>query len=290
MSDAAARKGLTLDAIIMPDVGERHLGDPARIRQVLLHLLNNAVKFTDKGSITVVVESSRTSAGRIRFAVSDTGPGIASAKLDGLFDRFTQLDSSTSRRYGGTGLGLSIAKGLVEIMKGTIGVESEIGAGSVFWFDVLLPTTRQIAALPAPSPEAFNPIRMRVLVAEDTPISQTLIASMLENKGHAVTVVDNGQQALDALERESFDIVLMDIQMPVMDGLQATRLLRQRETSRRLPVIALTANALPADVDRCLAAGADVHLPKPIDWNSLDRTMERLISAGYARGLAARAS
>jgi PAS domain S-box-containing protein len=277
VAEGAAEKGLAIDARL--EGGPvMLLGDPTRIRQVILNLLTNAVKFTGKGGVRVDAQY-RTESGLLRVSVSDTGIGIAPEKLALVFERFSQADGSIARRYGGTGLGLTICKGLVELMGGRIEVRSEVGRGSTFSFELPL---RRITAQDQPLPPPDNrPVQasspMRILLAEDNFLNQIVIAAMLEKLGHEVTVVGDGAAAVSAVGNSQFDIALMDVQMPGMDGLAATRTIREAEAvrkSRPLPVIGLTANTMSEDRDRCLAAGMDSHVAKPVEWKSLHAAIE----------------
>ncbi len=260
------------------------LGDQNRLRQILLNLITNAIKFTERGRIVVAAHYDPDRA-RLHVAVTDTGIGIAPDKVPSLFGRFTQADTSITRRYGGTGLGLAICKRLVELMDGEIGVRSEPGRGSTFWFELPLPVCKQAsAALPNParSTRAHQP--RHVLLAEDNVVNQQIITAMIENDGHRVTVVGNGAAVVAGARSGEFDVILMDIQMPVMDGLSAARLIRKAEAAenrRATPIIGLTANALSEEVARCREAGMDAHVAKPIDWTELFATLDRL--AGPAR-------
>ncbi len=255
------------------------LGDHNRLRQVLLNLITNAVKFTERGSIVIRVGYDPDRA-RLHVAVSDTGIGIPPDKLPLLFGRFTQADTSITRRYGGTGLGLAISKRLVELMDGEIGVGSEPGRGSTFWFELPLPVVLEpLAASPlaARSTRTLRP--RRVLLAEDNLVNQQIIAAMIENHGHGVTVVGHGIAAIAAARTDAFDVILMDVQMPVMDGLSAARAIREAELAenrRATPIIGLTANAMTEDIARCHAAGMDAHVAKPIDWTELFAALDRV--------------
>jgi len=280
----ASSQGLQLGFVTDPAVPARVLGDPGRVRQVLLNLVSNALKFTHAGGVSVrlSVEEIGTPRAVVRFAVVDTGIGITEEARGRLFEPFSQADSSTTRRYGGTGLGLAICKRLVEAMGGTIGVESEPGRGSTFWFTVPL---QEAAAASAPAaavsavPEAIAPTApLRILVAEDNRINQLLIVRMLEKAGHRVDVVGNGSEALAALERASYDLVLMDCQMPEMDGFEATSAIRtaERQTGAHVTIVALTANAMEGDRERCLAAGMDDYLAKPITRQALAAALGRI--------------
>ncbi len=256
------------------------LGDQNRLRQVLLNLITNAIKFTERGRIVV---NARYDPGRARLhvAVSDTGIGIAPDKLPLLFGRFTQADTSITRRYGGTGLGLAISKRLVELMGGEIGARSQPDRGSTFWFELPLPFEEPAAAPrnSARSKRALQP--RRVLLAEDNIVNQQIITAMVENVGHRVTVVGHGAAAVAGARSDEFDVILMDIQMPVMDGISAARAIRAAEVAenrRATPIIGLTANAMSEEVARCREAGMDAHVPKPIDWTELFATLDMIAS------------
>jgi len=268
---AAAGKGVTLTWRVAPEAEGRWTGDATRVTQVLSNLVSNAVKFTEAGSIDIDLAAD---AHGLRIAVSDTGIGFDEAAHARLFRRFEQADSSISRRFGGTGLGLSICHALVEMMGGSIRARSVPGKGSVFI--VRLPLERAEPAEPAPAPAAVEAAptarALRVLLAEDHPTNQRVVAMVLESLGVELTIVENGADALAAATSQPFDIVLMDVQMPQMDGLTATRLLRQHEREHnlpRLPVISLTANAMDEHVAASLAAGSDLHLAKPIRPDAL---------------------
>ena len=273
----ARGKGLALLTEVAPDVPRTVIGDSHRLRQVLLNLVGNAIKFTAAGSVRVRVRqvgTVRTDAGpgvRLEFSVLDTGIGIAPAAIGRLFTEFTQVDSSISRRFGGSGLGLAISRRLVEQMGGGIGVESTEGVGSTFRFDIVL-RMPEAPALPlgepvavAPPGQAVAPVGLRVLVAEDNPTNRLVVCRMLERLGHTVTAVENGAQAVEAVTAGGFDLVLMDVMMPEMDGITATRMIRDLPGKvRDVIIIGLTANMLPADRERCLAAGMDRFETKPI--------------------------
>jgi CheY-like chemotaxis protein len=244
-----------------------------RLRQVLVNYLNNALKFTERGTVALTVRGS--GGGRLRFEVRDTGPGIAPEVRERLFRPFTQADQSTTRRYGGSGLGLSICRELAALMGGEVGVDSEPGRGSCFWTELPLPPTEAPAqdsgfgALD-PSPLAGA----RVLMVEDNLVNMTIAVAMLEQWGVQVEQAGDGAQALAAVEQaersgQPLDAVLMDVQMPVMSGYEATRALRARPGARRLPIIALTAAALTSEREQALAAGMDGFLTKPIDMQKL---------------------
>jgi CheY-like chemotaxis protein/anti-sigma regulatory factor (Ser/Thr protein kinase) len=266
------------------------LCDDGRLRQVLVNLVGNAIKFTDRGSVTVRVLSLRENDQpvQLRFEVEDTGIGIKEEDQARLFQPFTQADSSSSRRRGGTGLGLAISKRIVELMGGRIGVESEPGRGSLFWFELLLPvaTAGSKAAsarddqhgveLFAPAPSTVVGAKpLRILVAEDHDTNRRLAQFMLEGLGQRADFAGNGLEAVEAWERFDYNIILMDCQMPEMDGFEAAQEIRRREAARvkisdqRVCIIALTANALKGDRERCLAAGMDGYLSKPYTMQQL---------------------
>ena len=286
---AARARGLTLAVDVDESVPAVVLGDPTRIRQVLLNLLSNAVKFTHQGGVSVrvgaLVPPDALGPCRLRFAVQDTGVGIAPDKRAGLFDAFTQADASTTRRYGGTGLGLAISSRLVALMGGTIEIDDQPGDGSTFTFDV------RVEAVPAPqqTPPEPRPARspptgvgggLRVLVVEDNEVNQLVIVRLLERLGVQADVADHGRAALAALHQaadahRAYDVVLMDVQMPVMDGHEATRRLRHELAPSAQPhVIALTANAMAGDREACLDAGADEYLTKPVRRDALETALD----------------
>ncbi len=297
----AQQKDIELVSPSFAAVPDRLVGDPARLRQVLVNLIGNAIKFTQRGTVVVAVETqAATAAGvALHFSVRDTGIGIAPDKQQTIFSAFEQADTSTTRTYGGTGLGLTISARLVQLMGGRIWVESAAGCGSTFHFTVELavrPATGP--ALPAadsdeprPRPRKPSPPRaaphasgnrgLHVLVAEDNVVNQRLALRLLEKRGHRVVLVENGAEALAALETAQFDIVLMDVQMPVLDGFEATAVIREREraTERHMPIVAMTAHALKGDEERCLAAGMDGYIAKPINPERLFGLMATLVPA-----------
>jgi len=272
----AREKGLLLAQHIDQTVPATIVGDAGRVRQVLLNLVGNAVKFTETGEVVVSVDVMDANADEVRlhFAVRDTGIGVPVDKQWRIFGAFVQADGSTTRKYGGTGLGLTISAALVELMQGRIWIDSVVGCGSTFHFSALFARAGLThAALPAPADRAAStpPPRMsrrplRILLAEDNAINQKVVSGMLASGGHHVIAVDNGEQAVASVQRQVFDVVLMDIQMPVMNGFEATAAIREaeRDTGGHLPIIAMTAHAMTGDRERCLAAGMDGYVAKPI--------------------------
>ena len=276
----AQAKDLDLQAELASDLPAWILGDPARLRQILLNLLGNAVKFTASGGIAVSASLDRGGGvPRLRLAVRDTGSGIPADRRHLLFQNFSQVDRSITRRFGGTGLGLAICKRLVEAMGGTIGVDSEPGEGSTFWFTIALTETE--APVPESDRSRAAPVTSaRILVADDLVMNQLVVEGLLTVAGHQVTVVGDGAAAVEAVRAEVFDLVLMDMEMPVMDGLSATRAIRSLDPFvRDIPIIALTANAMPEEVARCRAAGMNDHLTKPVDRDALIATVAKWSAA-----------
>ncbi len=275
---SAQAKGLDLIVDLGPDVPASLLGDHDRLRQILLNLLNNAIKFTPAGAVTLSIRSLRRDAGtvRLRFGVADTGIGIPGEKIDRLFQRFSQVDGSISREFGGTGLGLAICRRLVEAMGGAVGVSSEVGRGSAFWFDVALPVAASGAVAAGGRIEVPTDRAMAVLLVEDQPLNRDLARAVLESAGHLVVSVDNGAAAITAVLAQTFDVVLMDVQMPVMDGIEATKQIRLlKDPASRVPIIAMTANVLPVQVAALRAAGMDDHVGKPFRREDLLASVAR---------------
>jgi len=281
-------KHLPLELEMDPQLPGRVRGDSTRVRQVLMSLASNAVKFTEEGSVTVRVSAGAAEgAERIRFEVLDTGIGIDPSMLERMFEPFTQADVSTTRKYSGNGLGLAIAKQLVELMGGEIAAKSELGAGSRFWFEVPLPAATSSIRQPAREQSVRRGQQKSeqrgalVLVVEDSPVNRVVAVGVLERCGYHVHVVNDGREALQALSSQRYDAVLMDCQMPDVDGYQATEELRRRErgSSYHTPVIAMTAHAMVGDRERCLAAGMDDYLSKPVRSQILAEVLERWIPA-----------
>ncbi|MCJ2019112.1 ATP-binding protein [Methylobacterium sp. E-065] len=309
---SAIRSGLAIEGRIDPALPDHVVGDPGRLRQVLLNLLNNAVKFTPAGSVTLTVQREGTGTAPdgspgdvIRFAVTDTGIGIAPAQQDRLFKRFSQVDGSISRRFGGTGLGLAISRHLVTLMGGEIGVESREGQGSTFWFRLTLPRSagaalghaariepavglgppRTQTAAAAPS----DPAHLRLLLVEDVPLNQELACAVLESQGYTVEVAGDGAEAITAVAAavtggRPYDLVLMDVQMPRVDGLTATRRIRAlAPPACDIPIVAMTANVLPAQIEELRASGMDDYVGKPFRRADLFATISRWTAPGARR-------
>jgi len=272
----AREKRLRLLVEVDPHLPKTLRGDRQRLAQVLLNLGNNAIKFTDQGEVGVIVRCPSVTEGcaRLEIAVRDTGVGMSAEARDRLFQPFTQL--AEGRQQGGTGLGLVISQKLVKLMGGEIRVDSEPGRGSNFAFTLEMPLA-EMPSLPA-GPRTFHGEEMYVLVAEDNAVNQTIIQAMLKQLGHRFAIAANGREALDLLSRQTFDVVLMDCNMPLLDGFEATRLLREGASgamSANTPVIALTANAMDSDREQCLAAGMDDFLSKPVSVAALRAALEQ---------------
>lgn len=283
---AANEKNLRLD-VDLPDERLRVMCDPRRLRQVLEILLDNAIKFTPDGRVSLGVNRSEDGR-RVRFEVRDTGIGIARKDQARIFEPFVQLDGSLSRRYGGAGLGLALAARLLRGQKGEVRVESRPGEGSCFIVEM------PVAGAAAPKAEGDADVAgrteaglLRVLLVEDNPANMVTTRGYLEAKGFAVSVADSGEAALAIAEEESFDVVLMDVQMPGMDGLEATRRLKSGARNRNASVIALTALAMPGDREKCLEAGAEHYLSKPVKFRELADLIRRIASARRDDGASA---
>jgi signal transduction histidine kinase len=297
-----AEKGLQLTLDVEDQMPDDYVGDPTRLRQVLVNLLSNAVKFTDQGRVAIRVRAFpiHERQAEVSFAVSDTGIGISAADQARVFMPFTQVDASVSRRQTGIGLGLAIASDLVHAMGGALAVKSEPDAGSEFSFSI--PLAREVAwprvaelsdGEREPSPVGRPRLadmprveKLHVLLAEDVPANQMLVCRALQRRGHAVDVARNGQEAIDLAAQKKFDVILMDVQMPGIDGFQATAALRATENGSRIPIIALTAHAMPGDRQRCLEAGMDDYLAKPLDLVQLVQAVEAFAPQTVAGGVA----
>jgi CheY-like chemotaxis protein len=285
-----------------PEVPTSLNGDAGRLRQIITNLVGNAIKFSPNGTVTLQVQKDSEEGQQItlRFLVSDSGIGIAVDKLEQIFAPFTQADSSTTRRFGGTGLGLTICKKLAELMGGSIGVESTEGAGSTFWFTVVMERrTKGLDSTPPFESGARGDLKggnqraiplnhsfkkgeatdvIRILLAEDEPTAQMILPRLLKNYGYLVDVAGNGREALQALQNNDYALVLMDCMMPELNGYEATAVIRDPASGVRchdIPLIALTGNAMKQDYDECIAAGMDDHLSKPLNLNDLLAKLEK---------------
>jgi len=280
----ADEREVVLKADIHAEIPQIIKGDPVRIRQILVNLMTNAIKFTEKGEVTIkasVLEKTERTV-RIRIEVNDTGIGIEESSQRKLFNSFTQADGSTTRKYGGTGLGLAIVRQLVTMMRGRLGVESEVGKGSCFWAEISFEIADELIQQQQNTVEVNEIIEGHVLLVEDNPVNQIVATKMLEKAGLSFEVAKNGEEALKRMQQEhSFDLILMDCQMPVMDGYEATEALRTMEAEKklqRLPVIAMTANAMEGDKDKCLAAGMDDYISKPVNQQALKATLAKWLN------------
>jgi len=297
MTASAKQKSVDLISVIDPTVPETILGDPSRLRQIMMNLIGNAIKFTEQGSVILKMnfDQQRDGGGSLRFSVKDSGIGIPADKIDSVFDSFSQVDSSTTRRYGGTGLGLAICRELTERMGGSIELESELGAGSQF--TVTIPV--EVVDLPhertgeseaaadsvrqRPHPSGDRP-PIRILVAEDGAINQEVIVGMLELKGYQVVVASDGEEAVQKASEDSFALCLMDVDMPKMDGIEATRMIRTTVPGAdqdTLPIIAMTAHCGDQIWAKCEAAGMNAYIPKPIDPDTLFENVERFVESSF---------
>jgi len=316
LQSAFTERGLTMVLSYDPTLPRMIKGDPVRLRQVLLNLASNAVKFTERGAVRI--EVARLEGPEVKISVVDSGVGIAEKQLDRMFQRFTQADSSTTRRYGGTGLGLAISKTLVELMGGAIGVSSRPGVGSTFWFTLPLhaaqaaaetggsappaapapaqgtgapaPVTALAVPLPAiPPPPLHGSVQAggsRLLLVEDNFVNQRVAVYMLTKLGHRVDLAKHGREAIEMLGKSVYDLVLMDCQMPEMDGFEATRIIRDRSSAvldHEIPVIAMTANAFPDDRARALASGMSDFLAKPVDRSVLAAMLQKWLGSDTGR-------
>ncbi|HZX30639.1 MAG TPA: ATP-binding protein, partial [Rhodocyclaceae bacterium] len=287
-SVAAADKHLRFRIDPAPELPAALWGDPLRLRQVMLNLVGNALKFTESGEVIATFSPVEAAAAeppgrmRLRFTVRDTGIGIPPEARDRLFQSFVQADSSTTRLYGGTGLGLAISRRLVELMGGRIGVDSTPGVGSTFWFELSCDIA-PVGALtrPVERPACTGSLAdCRVLLVEDNPLNQEVALHFLRKAGIEATLAENGVVALATLEKQAFDIVLMDCQMPIMDGYEATRRIRADARFKQLPIIAMTANALAGDRVRSLEAGMNDHITKPLTADALYATLLHWLRGG----------
>lgn len=286
----ATHKGITVSVDVAHDVPRRITADPLRIRQILSNLLSNAMKFTERGSVKVrVLRLPQTSGHELAFEVSDTGVGIPADKLSCIFEKFTQADGSITRKYGGTGLGLAITRKLVDMHEGRITVESEPGKGSTF--RVCLPSSvcheqspagaeppiAEFSGLP-PSSDGNGPA---ILVVEDNHVNQKVVTAILRKRGYHVDVANHGREALEYLDLLAYSLILMDVQMPILDGLETTRVIRRDKRFANLPIVAMTAHAMSGDRERCLAAGMNGYLAKPLNPTTLVRVVEEFVTQSH---------
>ena len=290
LEQRAFERGLRFSWEVATEVPDEVLGDTGRLRQILVNLTGNAIKFTAKGEVAVraVLEGMEAGRARLQISVSDTGIGIPREKRGVIFQPFMQADGSTTRKYGGTGLGLAICQQLLRLMGGSIWVDGDDGAGSTFTMSVPfeLAGIREAPVPDVPPAPSVSPVgagrRLRVLLVEDNAVNQRLVSCLLEKRGHLVSTSSNGLEALEALDHGSFDLVLMDVQMPIMGGLETTEEIRRRESSRsyspsgRIPIVAMTASAMKGDRERCLSAGMDAYVSKPLDNEELFDAIESL--------------
>ena len=294
----AAQKNIGLKVIKIPDINPTFIGDPLRLRQILMNLVGNAIKFTETGGVTVEVEYKKSASflWNIEVSVIDTGIGILPEKVESIFNKFTQADSSINRHYGGTGLGLSISTMLIEAMGGSISVQSDYGQGSRFTFELSLPITYEntpsepqlSSDLEGKLIESADP-DFNILLVEDNPENILVATTLLEIYGYKFSVAKDGIDALAQLDNHQFDLVLMDVQMPEIDGFEVTRLLRAREKVRNLdatPVIGMTAHALITDRIHCLEQGMDDYISKPFNPDDLDRLLKHFSHKKQATRLA----
>jgi signal transduction histidine kinase/CheY-like chemotaxis protein len=293
LSLSAQEKDLELALSFSPELPQFVILDSGRLGQILINLVGNAVKFTHSGKIVVRVEreSQNPDTSQLHFSVADTGIGIPVEKHAMIFEAFSQADGSTTRNYGGTGLGLSISSRLVKLLGGSIWLESVPGKGSTFHFTVRFQPSQRVLeepqSIPVDLPGMAAPIAckkasrgLRILIAEDNLVNQTVIRHMLTKRGHLPTIVNNGKEAVAAVKAQAFDLVFMDVQMPEMDGLTATRTIRENEqrTNSHIPIVAMTAHAMKGDKETCLAAGMDDYIPKPVTGEQVEQLIARIFS------------
>jgi signal transduction histidine kinase/DNA-binding response OmpR family regulator len=282
----ASDKGLTISSSVDDEIPSHLIGDPIRLSQILTNLIGNAIKFTERGSVDVRVKLNvaQDELVQLRFSVHDSGIGISAEMVPLLFQPFSQVDGSATRRYGGTGLGLTISKQLVEMMGGAIGVESESGKGSTFWFTVVCDRAKApvqetpVKETQPEAPSAAGARTLNILVVEDNESNRLVASIMLERLGQKADYCVNGAEALEAVVKKMYDIILMDCQMPVMDGIEATRRIRAQEAAgKRIPIIAMTASALDEERQLCMNVGMDAILPKPVRLDGLTETLARWV-------------
>ena len=283
----AVENSVVLRSEVTPDVPRQTIGDPLRIRQIFANLLSNAVKFTEHGSVDVRVEGNCVQPGQflLQITVQDSGTGIPADKLLHIFDKFTQADGSISRKFGGTGLGLAITRSLVELHGGEVHVQSELGRGTTFTVTLKCEADPEAAGPQETSPTAsgrssprLSESPARILVVEDNHVNQKVVVAVLRKRGFSIELANDGQEALNKLENSpAFDLILMDVQMPVLDGLEATRLIRKERRWDSLPIIAMTAHAMNGDKERCLEAGMNGYISKPVHPSLLLSTVDQFL-------------
>lgn len=283
-------KGLSLTMIIHDSVPEFVYGDPVRLKQILINLINNAIKFTSEGGVKIEIITKNIDELKVKilFKVIDTGIGISEVGKKKLFKSFSQTDSSTTRKYGGTGLGLAISKNLTNLMNGEIGVESEVGKGSTFWFTAVFKRAfeevKKPQALVAEEEKEIKPEKqLKILVAEDNIINQKVAVFNIEKLGHKVNIAENGKIAFDNFKKNKYDLIFMDIQMPEMDGIEATKLIREFEVDtakdKKMPIIAMTANVMKGDREKFIEAGMNDYIGKPFKINELSELIDKIMSS-----------
>jgi signal transduction histidine kinase/ActR/RegA family two-component response regulator len=284
MSGKARAKKLQLDVDISPEIPVTIIGDSGRLRQILLHLIDNAIKFTDQGEVRISV---RNCSDNLEFSVSDTGIGIPEDKSGVIFQHFSQGDGSFTRRHGGTGLGLAISKGLVELMGGQIGGKNRPGGGSVFFFTLPLKAVKGGTASPETRVEAAAPhFPVRILLVDDDAMICNMLHMAMTHRGWQTETAENGREAVEKLKKGRFDLIVMDLQMPEMNGLEATRVIRQTEDGRRIYILGLTAHTRREVKAECLAAGMDKVLTKPVQMNELCSVIDSCLSLTRHQGTA----
>lgn len=278
----AEEKGLEIQVTHPAASAPPMLGDPLRIRQILINLVANSIKFTDRGRIEVAYRLADRSDGRVEvcFDIADTGIGIPREKLEKIFGKFEQVEATSGRRFGGSGLGLSISRHLARLMEGDVEVSSALGKGSTFTATLLLEPCQEQPATALSDESAERRFDMKALVVEDNPVNQLVTTGFLENLGLTVVAVSDGETALERAGAQSFDVIFMDVRLPGIDGLETTRRIRAGETGRRVPIVALTANAFAEDREACLEAGMNLHLRKPMRLENLKAAIETLGERG----------
>lgn len=285
LAETARRKKLFITTNIDPSIPNLVLGDPKRLRQVLVNFISNAIKFTVHGGVVVslTLQEMRQTDLAVRFSVKDTGVGLSEDEQEKLFQPFTHVDGSDARRYGGTGLGLFICKRIVELMHGTIGVESKKGEGSTFWFDLALSKPGDSTSPPSVEKITLTPqLNGMALVVEDNPTLQALAVRQLAALGLRATAVGTGTEAIELASRERFDLILMDCYLPELDGFEATksiRMLEAQNNDRRVPIVAMTASAMEGDPERCIESGMDDYLSKPVSLDQLREKVKRWLTS-----------